>query len=310
MFHDQGHIALKLLGMHRAVNVTLGLPIIRTSVAHGTAFDIAWRGRAETGSLIEASARGQPAGGPRGRGSPEAPAPLPTLRASHAMPPCPAPDTCRLYLLRHGATDFNCAEPPRLQGRRVDLPLSAEGLDRGAGRRPPPGRRAPGRRLHQSPAPARQTADAIAAPHGLAIQSVEELIEVDVGQWEGRSWEEVARTDAEAYRLFTADASIHPYLGGENLSTVLARVLPAMERLLAENLGRLIVVVAHNVVNRVYLAHVLGIPLARYRSVVQDNCAISLLEYRAGQTKALWINSVSHLEKAEGGGEPEALASG
>jgi 4-hydroxythreonine-4-phosphate dehydrogenase len=54
MYHDQGHIALKLLGMHRAVNVTLGLPIVRTSVAHGTAFDIAWQGRAEVGSMIEA----------------------------------------------------------------------------------------------------------------------------------------------------------------------------------------------------------------------------------------------------------------
>jgi len=54
MYHDQGHIALKLLGMHRAVNVTLGLPIIRTSVAHGTAFDIAWHQHAETGSMLEA----------------------------------------------------------------------------------------------------------------------------------------------------------------------------------------------------------------------------------------------------------------
>jgi 4-hydroxythreonine-4-phosphate dehydrogenase len=54
MYHDQGHIALKLLGMHRAVNVTLGLPFIRTSVAHGTAFDIAWRGIAQTSSMIEA----------------------------------------------------------------------------------------------------------------------------------------------------------------------------------------------------------------------------------------------------------------
>lgn len=54
MYHDQGHIALKLLGMHRAVNVTLGLPIIRTSVAHGTAFDLAWQGRAEITSLFEA----------------------------------------------------------------------------------------------------------------------------------------------------------------------------------------------------------------------------------------------------------------
>jgi 4-phospho-D-threonate 3-dehydrogenase / 4-phospho-D-erythronate 3-dehydrogenase len=55
MYHDQGHIALKLLGMHRAVNITLGLPIIRTSVAHGTAFDKAWQGKAETTGLIAAT---------------------------------------------------------------------------------------------------------------------------------------------------------------------------------------------------------------------------------------------------------------
>jgi 4-hydroxythreonine-4-phosphate dehydrogenase len=54
MFHDQGHIALKLLGMHRAVNITLGLPIVRTSVAHGTAFDRAWQGTAEGSGMVAA----------------------------------------------------------------------------------------------------------------------------------------------------------------------------------------------------------------------------------------------------------------
>jgi 4-hydroxythreonine-4-phosphate dehydrogenase len=54
MYHDQGHIALKLLGMHAAVNVTLGLPIIRTSVAHGTAFDRAWQGTAESAGMMAA----------------------------------------------------------------------------------------------------------------------------------------------------------------------------------------------------------------------------------------------------------------
>jgi 4-hydroxythreonine-4-phosphate dehydrogenase len=54
MYHDQGHIAIKLLAMHRAVNVTLGLPIVRTSVAHGTAFDLAWQGRSETSGMVEA----------------------------------------------------------------------------------------------------------------------------------------------------------------------------------------------------------------------------------------------------------------
>lgn len=54
MYHDQGHIALKLLGMHSAVNVTLGLPIVRTSVAHGTAPDLAWQGVAESAGMIAA----------------------------------------------------------------------------------------------------------------------------------------------------------------------------------------------------------------------------------------------------------------
>lgn len=54
MYHDQGHIALKLLGMHGAVNITLGLPIVRTSVAHGTAADLAWQGVAETSGMIAA----------------------------------------------------------------------------------------------------------------------------------------------------------------------------------------------------------------------------------------------------------------
>jgi 4-hydroxythreonine-4-phosphate dehydrogenase len=54
MYHDQGHIALKLVGADRAVNVTLGLPIVRTSPSHGTAFDIAWRGTARADGMIEA----------------------------------------------------------------------------------------------------------------------------------------------------------------------------------------------------------------------------------------------------------------
>ena len=53
-YHDQGLIPVKLLAFGKAVNVTLGLPIIRTSVDHGTAFDIAGRGIADPGSLVEA----------------------------------------------------------------------------------------------------------------------------------------------------------------------------------------------------------------------------------------------------------------
>ena len=53
-YHDQGLIPVKLLAFGRAVNVTLGLPIVRTSVDHGTAFDIAGKGIADASSMIEA----------------------------------------------------------------------------------------------------------------------------------------------------------------------------------------------------------------------------------------------------------------
>jgi len=54
MYHDQGHIPLKALAFDSAINTTLGLPVIRTSVDHGTAFDIAWQGKANPSSLGEA----------------------------------------------------------------------------------------------------------------------------------------------------------------------------------------------------------------------------------------------------------------
>jgi 4-hydroxythreonine-4-phosphate dehydrogenase len=54
MYHDQGLIPVKYLGVDKGVNVTLGLPMVRTSPDHGTAFDIAGSGRADAASLLEA----------------------------------------------------------------------------------------------------------------------------------------------------------------------------------------------------------------------------------------------------------------
>jgi 4-hydroxythreonine-4-phosphate dehydrogenase len=54
MYHDQGHGPVKVLGLESGVNITIGLPVIRTSVDHGTAFDIAGSGKAEEGSMIQA----------------------------------------------------------------------------------------------------------------------------------------------------------------------------------------------------------------------------------------------------------------
>ena len=54
MYHDQGHGPVKVLGLDKGVNITIGLPVVRTSVDHGTAFDIAGTGQADVGSLLSA----------------------------------------------------------------------------------------------------------------------------------------------------------------------------------------------------------------------------------------------------------------
>lgn len=211
--------------------------------------------------------------------------------------PSPALPTCWMYLIRHGATANNDARPVRLQGRRTDPGLSDLGRDQ-AQRTGEFLSRHTIDAVYSSPLRrARETADLIARAHKLAVQIVDDLIEVDVGVWEGHPWDEIERTDPEAYRLFMADASVHAYLGGENLTEVRERSLPALERLMSENAGRTIVVVAHNVVNRTCLAHWLGIPTKQYRSIPQDNCGINLLRRRGGKVKLVTINAVEHLRE-------------
>lgn len=211
---------------------------------------------------------------------------------SHLTPPA---DTCLLYLVRHGATENNVANPPRLQGRKSNLGLSPKGREQAADT---------ARWLNAHPLAAVyaspllravETAEAIAAPHRIAIELCEDFIECDIGAWEGRSWGEIEKTDAEAYRLFHHDASTHGYLGGENLSEVLMRVTPAFDAILSRHVGRAIAIVGHNVVNRVWLAHLLGMPLSAARGIPQENCGVNLIHYRDGTAKVWTVNSVSHL---------------
>jgi len=211
---------------------------------------------------------------------------------SHLTPPT---DTGLLYLVRHGATENNVANPPRLQGRKSNLGLSAKGREQAedAARQLATYRLAA---VYASPlVRAVETAAAIAAPHGVTVEPIEALVECDIGDWEGRSWVEIEQTDAEAYRLFHADAGAHGYLGGENLAQVLARVEPALDAILTRHVGESVAVVAHNVVNRVWLARLLGMPLSAARGIPQENCGINLIRYREGTAKVWTVNSVSHL---------------
>ena len=211
------------------------------------------------------------------------------------MIPIPNESECVLILIRHGATENNLADPPILQGRSANPGLSETGRKQA---------RSSARQLEEidiasvfaSPlVRAVETAEIIAEPHRLQVNQVPELTEVDVGEWENRSWVHIAVEDPEAYDKFMSNPAENGYLGGESFNDVYNRVAPAMTHLLESNLGKTIVVVAHNIVNRVLLANAIGIPIARARDISQENCGINILKFENGKSKLKTLNTTFHL---------------
>lgn len=204
------------------------------------------------------------------------------------------PGVTQLFLVRHGESLAN--ERNILQGNTVDEPLSPKGVQQAA---------AAGQALKVAPVAqvfssallrAKQTAEAIAVQHVLPVQIIEPLHEVNIGVWAGRKWEDIRQQMPEAWEQYMADHGEFPTPGGESYRDVLDRVRPVFERLLTEHAGQTIVAVAHNVVIRVYLAHLLGIGLRRSTVIRQHNGAISLIRRdHHGETVAVTVNSVLHL---------------
>lgn len=238
------------------------------------------------------------------------------------MLPSPAPDSCVLVLVRHGATAANLAMPHVLQGRGLDLSLCdvgvrqaeqvAEFLAHALDGEPSPalfssclkravetaariegrlrGGRPPG--LPVSANSDRKSNDSQA---GRPVTTIEQLHEVDVGRWEGRDYGEIVRNDPVAHQQFLDDPAGFGYPEGETITDVADRVQPIFEALAEKHLGERIIVVAHNILLRAYLARVLGIPLSQYRVITQENCCVNVLVWQAGVMTVRTMNSVWHI---------------
>jgi broad specificity phosphatase PhoE len=205
---------------------------------------------------------------------------------------------CIVYLVRHGATANNLAQPPILQGHAIDLGLS----DKGRWQAEQTANFLANVKLtavYSSPLlRAQETAEIIAGKNRPTLQTVPAFAEAKVGQWEGLSWPEIEEKHPEEYHRFMSDSAAHGYLGGENMHDVCQRVIPALEEVLSSNPGGRVLIVAHNIVNRVTLCHFLNKPLGEVRHLGQDNCAINVLRQKQGKTKLVTINAVFHLDDA------------
>jgi broad specificity phosphatase PhoE len=199
-----------------------------------------------------------------------------------------------LYLVRHAATAANLVTPARLQGR-ADPPLAPLGVRQAEATRDLLAGH-PISACYSSPLlRAIETAAIVAAPHRLTPMPIAELTECDVGKWEGLDWETIRDCDPETYRRYMADPAAVAYPGGESFADVHARAGPALDRLVADHPGQTLLVVSHHVVNRTYLAGLLGLPLRLARNVSLDNCGVSVVTSEAGRATLTTLNAVFHL---------------
>jgi broad specificity phosphatase PhoE len=203
-----------------------------------------------------------------------------------------------LYLLRHGATAANLDRPYRLQGRRTNQPLAPIGVRQAELTRDLLALRTFDRVLASPLLRAQQTAEIIAAPRHITLQTCEALIECDVGDWEGLTWEDVEQRDPEAFARFQQDPAAQPYVGGESFAGVADRVNPFLAEVLEKYEGETLLVVSHHIVNRVYLAGLLGLPPSRAKLIKLANCGVSVVVRSSDQTEVQTLNAIFHLQGA------------
>jgi alpha-ribazole phosphatase/probable phosphoglycerate mutase len=180
-----------------------------------------------------------------------------------------------IYLLRHGETQYN-ADGNRYCGR-TDVCLTEKGLvQAGLVRDQLKGMSFDA--VYSSPLErARHTAEI--ASGSTTVLTDQRIIEVDFGDWEGKTKEEFIAENGSLWDNWMDDPSASRAGGtGETAAEVVARVDDFYQELLQKHPSGNVLVVGHNGINRLYLAFKLGMPLKNYRQIVQENSSITLIE--------------------------------
>jgi broad specificity phosphatase PhoE len=196
-----------------------------------------------------------------------------------------------LILIRHAESEG----AGRYLGRRSDPPLSALGRAQAEALT----RRLAGEPLaaiYSSPLRrALETAQTIALPHGLDVRVSNDLAELDFGDWEGLTYQEIAGIAPKRFnRWLTNPAEARPP-NGETLSEMSQRVTEAIKGIIAAHPGEAVVVVTHGGPARVIVCHALCIPLSKQWRIRQDLAAVSRLDFDERGAILALLNDLCHL---------------
>jgi phosphoserine phosphatase len=139
------------------------------------------------------------------------------------------------------------------------------------------------------------TGEEIARSSNAPLSVLPELIDLDYGEWSGRTHLEVSQACPDQYRRWRQTPDLTQFPGGESLQDQAARVARALRLALERHADDTIVMVGHNSSNRVLLLQVLYLPLSAYWSLTQDPCGISEIRLEPERRMVTRINAGAHL---------------
>ncbi len=206
-----------------------------------------------------------------------------------------------IILVRHGQTEWNRNE--RFRGR-ADIPLNATGLAQAEATAQRIAMQWQPAAIYSSPlSRAFKTAEAIARRTSLQVQIHPGLNDIDYGEWQGLSPEEVRQRWPQELGTWYNQPHLARIPGGETLDQVRQRAFTALNELIALHPNQTLVLVAHTVVNRLLLLAILGLGNERFWRLRQKPCAINIFEAEAGDFTLIALNDICHLYSKQFAGE-------
>jgi len=200
----------------------------------------------------------------------------------------------RLIIVRHGQTEWNRVE--RFRGR-ADLPLNETGLRQAEAAARRIAARWPVHAVYASPLQrTMSTAEPIAAAQGLPVLPREALIDIEYGEWQGLSPDEVSSRYPALYTLWRTQPQCVQIPGGESLEGVRGRAVHCMEELAARHDGQSIVLVSHLVVCRLLVLAALGLDSSHFWRIQQENATLNAFAWERGAYQIVAINDACHVE--------------
>lgn len=201
----------------------------------------------------------------------------------------------RIFLVRHGETEWN--KSLRYQGHR-DIPLSDVGRKQAEKIAARLSTEKIDAAYSSDLSRALETAKAIASFHNLDINIVTELKETNFGRWEGLTYKEIDEQFHEVMDGWRTNPMDTKIPGGESLGEVAQRCRAGMEKVISENPGKNVLVVAHGGIIRIIVSTVLGMQLNDYWKIKQDNVSLNIIEFYDNDSAIVCLlNDTGHLNK-------------